>query len=248
MLRAIARLARAVLHLLHGVWIVWRHFPAAPLDTRHRHVRGWAAAMLRHLGLVVRWGGAPVPLAGPLLIVANHVSWLDILVVHACCPQARFVSKADVKHWPVIGRLTRATDTLFIERESKRDALRVVHHVAEALKAGDMLAVFPEGTTSDGDGVLPFHANLLQAAVTAGVPLQPLALRYADEVASPSRAAAYTGTTTLVRSVWSVVRARSLRVHVHVLPPVPAVGGGRRELAQRCRDDIARALENATHG
>lgn len=243
MLRAVARLSRAVLHLLRGVWIAWRQFPGAAPEARHVIIAEWAGTLLRLLGLSVIQSGAPLPAAGPLLIVANHVSWLDIVVVHAGCPRARFVSKAGVARWPVIGPLTRAADTLFIERDSKRDALRVVHHMAEALKAGDTLAVFPEGTTSDGEGVLPFHANLLQAAVAAAAPLQPLVLRYADATGSPSRAAAYTGSTTLVRSVWAVVRARDLQVQMTVLPQVPTAGADRRSLAQRCRDEIARALE-----
>jgi 1-acyl-sn-glycerol-3-phosphate acyltransferase len=240
---AIARLLRAVTHVMRGVWIAWRRFPGAAADQRHAMVGQWAATLLRLLGLDVQVVGGPLPGQGPLLIVANHVSWLDIVVLHACCPQARFVSKAGVGRWPLIGRLTRAADTLFIERESKRDALRVVHHMAEALKGGDILAVFPEGTTSDGDAVLPFHANLLQAAVAAGAPLQPLALRYADALGTPSRAAAYTGTTTLVHSLWRVVRARDLRVQLTVLPGVSSTGTDRRGLALRCQDDIQRALQ-----
>lgn len=242
MLRAGGRLLRAVVHVLHGTWIVWRHFSTASTAEQHGHVGRWAAALLRILGVAVQRHGPPLPADGPLLIVANHVSWLDILVLHAQCPNARFVSKAGVRHWPVIGRLTLAAGTLFIERESKRDALRVVHHMAEALHDGDTLAVFPEGTTSDGAGLLPFHANLLQAAIATGAPVLPLALRYADDRSSPSVAAAYTGTTTLVRSLWSVVRARGLRVQVTVLPYQPTAGADRRELSRRCRNTIAAAL------
>lgn len=241
MLRPSARLLRAVAHVAHGAWIVQRRFPAAGPAQRHQHVAWWADKMLRILGLQIE-GPSGRPADGPLLIVANHVSWLDILVLHALCPHARFVSKAGVRHWPVIGSLTLAAGTLFIERESKRDALRVVHHMAEALKAGDTLAVFPEGTTADGHALLPFHANLLQAALAAEVPVQPVALRYADEQASPSAAAAYVGTTTLVSSLWSVVRARGLRVHVRVLPALPIEGCDRRTLAEAARTAIDSAL------
>lgn len=242
MLQAIARLVRAIVHVLRGICTVAYRFPGASAVQRHAHVAAWAAGMLRILGVSVRLGGPALPAGGPLLIVANHVSWLDILVVHAFCPQARFVSKAAVRHWPVIGRLTEAAGTLFIERESKRDALRVVHHMAGALREGDTLAVFPEGTTSDGQAVLPFHANLLQAAIATAAPVQPLVLRYADAQGSPSRAAAYIGTTTLVQSLWWVVRARSLRVHVERLPVLAPGLSERRVLAQRLQDDILQAL------
>ena len=116
------------------------------------------------------------------------------------CPQARFVSKADVRHWPLLGWLVDAAGTLYIERERKRDAMRVVHQMAEALAAGDMVAVFPEGTTGDGRALLPFHANLLQAAIAAGAPVQPVALRFSDAGACGSaRRSASLGDTTLVQ-------------------------------------------------
>ena len=92
----------------------------------------------------------------------------------------RFVSKADVRHWPLIGSLARGAGTLFIERESRRDAMRVVHHMAERLTAGDVLAIIPEGTTSDGVSLLPFHANLLQAAIATNAPVLPVALRFTN--------------------------------------------------------------------
>jgi 1-acyl-sn-glycerol-3-phosphate acyltransferase len=95
---------------------------------------------------------------GPLLLVSNHVSWLDILVINAVRP-ARFVSKADVRHWPLVGELITAAGTLYIEREKRRDAMRVVHRMADSLREGDVVAVFPEGTTGSGLDVLPFHAN-----------------------------------------------------------------------------------------
>lgn len=246
-MRSSTRLLRAIGHVAHGAWVAQRGLMLAPAAVRHQRVHWWSGKMLRILGieLDVLQGR---PGQGPLLIVANHISWLDILVLHALCPQARFVSKAGVRHWPLIGSLTRAAGTLFIERESKRDALRVVHHMAEALKAGDTLAVFPEGTTADGHALLPFHANLLQAALAAQVPVQPVALHYADDHASPSRAAAYVGTTTLVGSLWSIVRARGLRVQVKVLPVLPSEGRDRRALARDAHAAIAGALAHRPGG
>src|SRR6185295_16037591 len=142
-----------------------------------KRVGWWNARLLRLLGIALHSSGTPRQ--GATLIVANHVSWLDILAINAVHP-CRFVSKADVRHWPLIGWLVACGGTLFIERERKRDALRVVHQVADALRQGQTLAVFPEGTTSDGHGLLPFHANLLQAAVATSTPVQPVALRFSD--------------------------------------------------------------------
>ena len=150
MIRAAWRLLRCVLHGLHGLAIVLLRFPALDAAARQTYVRWWAAKMLRTMGITLRVEGAPH--AGGTLLVANHISWLDIIAVHSVCPQARFVSKADVKSWPLLSRLIDAGGTLYLARERKRDALRVVHVMAEALAAGQTVAVFPEG------GLLVFSA------------------------------------------------------------------------------------------
>ena len=200
--------------------------------------------MLRCLGVTVRVSGAAHP--GAVLMVANHVSWLDIPAVHASAPQARFVSKSNIAHWPLLGRLARAGGTLFIERERKRDALRVVHEVADALRRSDAVAVFPEGTTGTGHDVLPFHANLLQAAITTGTVVQPIVLRYSEPGHPVSVAAQYTGTTTLVESLMKVCRARGLVVDVRFLAPEPAGELDRRALAELLRGRIAAELKAPT--
>ena len=200
--------------------------------------------MLRRLGVEVRVSGTAHP--GAVLMVANHVSWLDIPALHASAPRARFVSKADIAHWPLLGRLARAGGTLFIERERKRDALRVVHEVADALKQADAVAVFPEGTTGAGHEVLPFHANLLQAAIVTATAVQPIALRYSEPGHAVSVAAQYTGDTTLGQSLMKVCRARGLVVEVRFLPAEPVGELDRRALAQRLHDRISDELHAMT--
>jgi len=204
-----------------------------------QRVRRWSVRLLRSLGIELRSSGTPHP--GPLLVVANHVSWLDIVAINAVHP-ARFVSKADVRAWPLIGWLVACAGTLFIERERKRDALRVVHQVAAALKAGEIVAVFPEGTTSDGRGLLPFHANLLQAAISTETPVQPVVLRFADSSTAFSPAAAYVGDTSLVQSLWWIVMARGLQANLLWSPAEPSAGIERRVLSERLRGQIMQAL------
>ena len=235
-LRASARLARAVLHGLHGVAIVLWRFPALSLEARRQRIQWWSAGMLRRLGMDLQLQGSFAP--GAKLIVINHVSWLDIMAVHAVCPEARFVSKADVKQWPVVRHLVDSAHTLYIEREHRRDAMRVVHQVVQALRDGHTVAVFPEGTTSPGPQLLPFHANLLQAAITSEVPVQPVVLRFADANRAFSDAAAYVGDTTLTQSLWLLARGQQLRVHITVLPLQPSRGAERRALAQALREQI----------
>ncbi len=240
---ALWRIACVARLLVAGVLRCGLVFPFVTPAERLRQTGRWCGQVARALGVTVRAGGTRHP--GPALVVANHISWIDILAINAIHP-ARFVSKADVKHWPVLGWLVGCGGTLFLERERKRDALRVVHQTAEALGAGDTIAFFPEGTTGDGTRLLPFHANLLQAAIASGVAVQPVALRYTDADSAPSRAVMWVNNETLATSLWNVVRARGLQVQVTQLDPIRTAGCERRELAGRARERIADALGHAS--
>lgn len=237
-LRAVWRLLRALLHLLMGIAIAF-WFPWLKRSHRLACKRWWSAGMLGALGIELRSDGRPK--SGGVLLAANHVSWLDILAINAVHP-ARFVSKAEVKAWPVIGWLVTRAGTLYIEREQRRDALRVVHKMAKVLGNGGVVAVFPEGTTTDGRALRPFHANLLQAAISAGVPVQPVALRYSDARNVVSPAAAYVGEMTLWESLRAVARADGLSVQVDLLLPQTSAEVERRALAESTRFAILQHL------
>lgn len=234
------RLSRAVLHGLHGVVLVLGFFPRWPQPRREATIAWWAGKMLRVLGLQLQVQGVFKP--GAKLIVANHVSWIDIMAVHAVCPEARFVSKADVQAWPVVRHLVASARTLYIRRETRRDALHVMHQMAESLQAGDTVAVFPEGTTGVGPELLPFHANLLQAAVSTATPVQPVLLRYADRHGPFSAAARFVGDISLKRSLWLLACGEGLVAHVQVLPPQGTAHADRRRLAERLRDELQSRL------
>lgn len=238
-LRAIWRLVRAVLHALHGALICAFIFPRLDAKQRMHRVGWWSARLLQLLGIRLHSAGAPH--AAPVLLVANHISWLDILAINAVQP-TRFVSKADVRHWPFLGWLVACGGTLFIERERKRDALRVVHQIAQTLKDGEIVAVFPEGTTGDGHGVLPFHANLLQAAIATATPVQPLVLRYRDAHTAVSQAGTYVGDTSLAASMWATACAEGLSVSVELLPAEATQQFDRRALADKLHATIAGRL------
>lgn len=242
-LRACWRLLRGGFQILRGLWVCALVLPKLAPEQRMARVGDWSAQMVAALGIQVEALGEPSTAAS--LWVSNHISWLDILVINAVHP-ARFVSKADVRRWPVLGWMVACGGTLFIQRERKRDALRVVHQIAEALKAGDIVAMFPEGTTGDGQSLLPFHANLLQAAVSTEVPVQPLTLRYRDREAEPSRAVAWVGQMSLLQSLWQVVSAEQLTVRVSSLALVPSAGCERRELSDTLRGLMAAELARGT--
>ena len=230
--------------VFQGLWLAGVVMPRRDAAGRDAIVKRWSTKALRSLGVTVRVSGQPQD--GAVLMVANHVSWLDIPALHASAPRTRFVSKSAIAHWPLLGRLARAGGTLFIERERKRDAMRVVHEVADSLRRAEAVAVFPEGTTGAGHEVLPFHANLLQAAITTGTAVQPIALRYSEPGQAVSQAAQYIGDTTLVDSILKVCRARGMVVDVRFLPVEAAGELDRRALAQRLHDRISDELQAMT--
>lgn len=241
-LRVAWRLFRVLLLALRGWCIIVFLFPRWPTQRRHARVQLWARQMLATLGIALKVQGQP-PLAGPVLLVANHLSWLDILVMHAA-RHCRFVSKSEVRRWPLIGTLASGGGTLFIERDKRRDALRVVHHMAASLKAGDIVAVFPEGTTGDGQGLLPFHANLIQAAVSAQAPVQPVALRFVDlATGADSDGPLYLGDDTLVASLWRTLAGPPFEARVRFGEAQHAQGRDRRQWAADLRQAVAALRE-----
>ncbi|HPF13168.1 MAG: 1-acyl-sn-glycerol-3-phosphate acyltransferase [Planctomycetes bacterium] len=141
----------------------------------HFAIRGWARSCLAIMGVDLRVAGeAPAP---PFFLVSNHLSYLDIVVLHATC-RARFLSKLEIAHWPVAGWLARLAGTLFIDRTQRRDVARAIPELRDALAAGDGVIIFPEGTSSAGSLVLPFHASLLQVPISLDMPTHWASLAY----------------------------------------------------------------------
>ncbi|WP_431048625.1 lysophospholipid acyltransferase family protein [Roseateles sp. L2-2] len=234
------RALRMLAHIGHGVYLVQFRWRRLETPAKQRYVGWWSAKLLRVLGVRLESPGPQAP--SPRLITANHISWLDIAAIHAVMPEARFVSKADIATWPLVGALATAVGTLYIERANKRDALRVVHKTAEALAAGETVAVFPEGTTGAGYPLLPLHGNLLQAAISTHTPLQPVVLRWHQPDMPYSDAAQYIGQMSLMESLWRILTAKDLAVEVRSLPAMPTEGLDRRHLAGALSDRIDNAL------
>ena len=228
---------RTLTHIVTGLLTVLLVFPRLSAAQKEERIKAWALVLLARLAIKLIVVGKP-PESGPLLLVANHISWLDIVVIHAA-RHCRFVSKADVRHWPLIGTLASGAGTLFIERDSRRDAMRVVHHMAERLGAGDLLAIFPEGTTSNGVDLLPFHANLFQAAIAADVPVLPVALQFVDAASGArSLAPCYIDDDTLLGSIWRTLCTPGIAAVVSFGVPQLAQGRDRRIWAADVREAV----------
>ncbi|MBY4898106.1 1-acyl-sn-glycerol-3-phosphate acyltransferase [Cupriavidus sp. AU9028] len=227
-----------VLHLLRGVLTCALLFPWLGVPARNTHIRRWSRRLLRLCGVEVQCIGEPPAQGQGVMLVANHISWLDIFVIHSCQP-ARFVAKSEIRRWPVVGWLCEKTGTLFIERGRKRDAHRVLHDLVACMRHGDQVCVFPEGTTSDGLTVLPFHANLMQAPVAGDLPVLPLGLRYRDAASGAVTVApAYIGEMSLLDSLDVILKAPPIRAELAFGPRIDTRGFGRRSLAELARDTV----------
>jgi 1-acyl-sn-glycerol-3-phosphate acyltransferase len=232
------RLTAALLHFLAALLVAAFWYPLISERQRLQHKSVWSARLLRILGIERRVVGAIEP---GTLLVANHVSWLDIFVINAANPSA-FVAKAEIGSWPLAGWLCRKTDTLFIERGRRRHAQHVAHAMVTLLASDKSVAVFPEGMTSDGQDVLPFHAALLQPAISLERPVQPLAIRYRDANGDYSAAVAYVGETSLMDSLRNMLAVRGLRAELVCLPAIPSRDRDRRWLTKACEMQIRGAV------
>ena len=157
------RLLRVVIHLLYAALVAACIYPFVGPATRGRRLQRWSAGLLQILAVRLCVSGMP-PAGGAVLVVGNHVSWLDIFAINAIHP-ARFVAKAEVRRWPLIGWLCARGGTLFIDRARRHHTRDINAVMAKAMQDGEAFAVFPEGTTTHGDVVLPFHPSLLQPAL-----------------------------------------------------------------------------------
>ncbi|MDO9225362.1 MAG: lysophospholipid acyltransferase family protein [Pseudomonadota bacterium] len=227
---------RLVGHILVGLLLVLLRFPSLNRAERAQRVTRWAARLLAILAVRVSVRGeAPPP--GGALVAANHVSWLDIHLLHSLLP-ARFISKAEVRNWPVFGRFAEASGTVFLVREKKADAMRVNQLMAEHLRDGDCLALFPEGTTSDGTGLRPFFPSLFQPAVEARATVWPARIRYLNRDGTPCGEAAYYGEISLGASLMKILTLKEIHAEVAFLPPIASAGLTRRELARAAEEAI----------
>lgn len=200
----------------------------------HRAIRWWAAQFLRVFGVRVRQFGAPLP--GGTLFVANHVNWLDIVVLHSRHMMG-FVAKAEIARWPLIGWLATRGETIYHHRGNADSMRGVMHQMARRLAAGRAVAVFPEGRTTDGRVLGVFHARIFAPAQVAGAPIQPVALRYGERGCAQSRIAFAPG-EHFIGNLWRLLGEPARVAEVHFLAPIAPDAGSRRELAKQARAAI----------
>jgi len=204
----------------------------------HKAIRLWSAGLMRIFGFRLRRYGTPLP--GAVMFVANHVSWIDIELMHSQRMMG-FVAKAEIARWPLVGWLASRGGTIYHHRGSNDSLHGVMHQMVQRLQSGQAVGVFPEGRTTRGDAVGVFHARIFQPAVLAGVPAQPVALKYGQRgnaqtiVAFGERESFFANFVRLLGEPGRVAE-------VHFLEPVAASEDGRRRMAETCRERIAAAM------
>lgn len=240
--RLVLRLVRVFIHILLGLTICALRFAWIDSARRDIHIRRWSRQLLAICGVSIEDASA-APALAHALVVANHVSWLDIFVINALYP-CRFVAKAEIRAWPVLGWLVERAGTVFIARGSRRDLRHSFKGIVASLAIGERVAFFPEGTTGAQGALLSFHANLFEAAIDAGVLVQPYAISYIDQQGQLHPAVDFVGEMSFGQSICAVLSAHGLRARLCCLAPLDATGAAqrRRELALAARAAVQAAL------
>ena len=248
-LRYLVRIPLLLLHLLVLlpiamvlVSVPWARRGEHGQRLDNRVIRWWSAGLVRVFGLRLRRIGEP--LRGAVLFVANHVSWIDIVVLHSQRMMG-FVAKREIEGWPLVGWMAGRAETIFHQRGSSESLGGVLHEMLARLRTGRSVGVFPEGRTRDGREVGPFHARIFLAAVEAGARVQPVALRYGQGGDAQTVVAFQPGENFLANFL-RLLGEPARVVEVHFLAPIgPADTAGRRRIAELARERIVAAMQAA---
>lgn len=201
-------------------------------------IRMWSTGMMRIFGFRLKRYGTPLP--GAAMFVANHVSWIDITLMHSQRFMG-FVAKAEIARWPLIGWLAGLGGTIYHHRGNNESLHGVMHQMVQRLQSGDAVGVFPEGRTMGGAAIGVFHARIFQPAVLAGVPAQPVALKYGVR-GSAQTIVAFAPKEGFLGNFLRLLGEPGRIAEVHFLEPIAAAEDGRRRMAETCRERIIEAM------
>ncbi|NOU24634.1 MAG: 1-acyl-sn-glycerol-3-phosphate acyltransferase [Methylotenera sp.] len=242
------RISRIVTHTLVGVIIASLVFPIASKSLKNKLIKWWCRRLLAIFNLrITSHGHIPHPTMSGAMVVANHISWVDIHALNSIVP-LRFIAKSEISKWPVFGYLAKKSNVLFIDRDKRQLATRIVTMTSKSLLEGDNLCIFPEGTTTDGTNILPFKSSIIQAAIQANASIHPVAIRYPSLDGSNNISMAYAGETTMIESIQQILLQKNPAVELHFLTPIITAGRsenakGRRELTLSIQASIRQKLD-----
>ena len=241
LLRAL-RWTRLVLHLAWALALLRFAWPRADAGRRHEIATTWAGNLLTILAIRVRCEGRLPPRGRHgAMIAANHVSWADIFAI-ASIRHTRFIAKSEIRDWPVAGWLAQRSGTIFIRRARRHDTARINAMVHDALADGECVALFPEGTTTQGDRLLKFHSSLFEPAVANRARVYPVAVRYEHADGTPLRSVAYYGEQTFMQSLALVIGTRETIARLSFASPIETDGLSRQQVAAETHGRVATLL------
>jgi 1-acyl-sn-glycerol-3-phosphate acyltransferase len=229
------------LHTLYGIIVTGIILPRLDQQQRNRAISRWSASLLNLLNIrVIAEGVIPQQALRNTMFVANHVSWVDIHALNSV-HTTRFIAKSEIRQWPVFGFFAARVNTLFIDREKRHEAGKIVDTTKMALQAGDCICFFPEGTTTDGTEIKPFKGSLLQAAIEANSEVRPFSIHYPDAEDGINTEMSYWGEMSLIESMRNVIRQRQATVVLRFAEPINAADYDRRKLTSMTREIIIRS-------
>lgn len=232
-------------HVFSGLTTLFIRFPFADQKLKNKLIREWSIRLLEIFGVELRTSGQEILPDTPFLLASNHISWMDIHAINAFRP-IRFVAKSDVEGWPIFGWMAKQLGTVFIRRDNARHGRQVASDVGDVLKT-QSVCIFPEGTSTVGEGVLPFKPNLFESAVIAKVPVYSLAITYHSAVTrARSEVPAFVGDMGLLESMAKILSDRQLIVELSFIPPSgasPEASKDRKWLALHSQEAISNHLK-----
>jgi 1-acyl-sn-glycerol-3-phosphate acyltransferase len=243
----IIKYLRLIHAFIEAFWILWVQFPHFSRERKLQEIQSWSQRTLDVLGIEVKRSASDH--FGPenhsaLLLVANHISWVDCLIIQTLQPSV-FIAKAEVAHWPVIGSIAKGCGVIFVERSTPSSVRTMVNAASSALHQGYCVAGFPEGTSTEGHHVNTFHANLFEAAIAHHAQVMPIALRYSEANSGRlSTAAAFVGDIGFATSLHQIITAPRIQVTVQVGQPLSPIGHSRKSLAHLSHRSVMLQLAN----
>lgn len=241
-LRGIFRLLHLLAHMIKGLYLSYTRLHGTQShdlsESQHQLIQSWLHRSAEIIGVDIQVKGTPQP--SPTFVVANHISWIDIIIISSVFPIS-FLSKSEIRKWPVIGTLAAKAGTLFIQRGAKNGAEEAIQLMQEKLVSGHSVASFPEAKTTDGTRVHLFHARLFAAAIDTNSVIQPVALTYPVDINNNdiNPIVPYTNGPNLVTHAFRIMSAKRTIASVTVCEPIITEGKSRKELAQSARNAIA---------
>jgi 1-acyl-sn-glycerol-3-phosphate acyltransferase len=234
-------------HVICGLVILCFRFPFIEQSEKNKIIQDWSIHLLSILGIKLQLKDADILPDTPFLLASNHISWVDIHAINAFRP-IRFVAKSEVEGWPIFGWMAKQLGTIFIHRSNSRHGKHIANEVAKALKT-QSVCIFPEGTSTAGESVLPFKPNLFEAAVIAHAPVYSLAISYTSlESGQRSDIPAFIGDMGLLESMSRILNHRSLAVELTFILPSgvsPEASRDRKWLALYSQEAISGHLKGS---